>query len=380
MLCHLCETPLDEAVTVGTTARHGEPTHNVACSRCGLVQVTPLPSERELADYYATEYRRLYRPHPVGGHEPGTPEHDAALDASALQYAAMLVEELDLAHGAHVLEVGCGDGRLAAALMAAGMHVVACELDVDERLKALERGVDVRWDSLGDAVGSGYRFDAIVSSHVVEHLREPIEAFAAMASALTERGVIWAEVPNVEEPYGDLHSHYWQRAHLYSFSPHTAALAMLRAGCTGIQVSVEPAHRRVLFLSARAGDARRGYGEAVELLRSAPPDGRAVAARLEAYQAARASNPGLRLAEWMARDDEADRWLRDEMRRMTEALGATMQSLGKLAQDLDALGSTDAWRDDAWCHGYECGVRSMAQRANVVISHVANQLVTRAST
>lgn len=380
MTCHVCEAPLEAAITVGTTARHGEAVHNVACARCGLVQVTPLPSERELADYYATEYRRLYRPQPVGPHEPGTPEYEASLDASATQYAAMLVEELALEAGSHVLEIGCGDGRLAAALMAAGMHVVACELDLDERLKALERGVDVRWDALADVVESGYRFDAIISSHVVEHLREPVAALSAMRRMLNENGVVWAEVPNVEEPYGDLHTHYWQRAHLYSFSPSTAALAMLRAGFGGIQIRTEPVHRRVLFLSGGAACEGRTFDEALALLRSGVPDGHAVAARLTAYQRARETNAGRRLGEWLARQDEADAWLRDEVRRMSEALGATIQSLGKLAQDLDALGSTDAWREDAWCHGYECGVRSMAQRANVAISHVANQLVTRAST
>jgi len=379
MICHLCELPLDQAVTVGTTARHGEAVWNVACARCGLVQVSPLPSEGDLADYYATEYRRLYRPQPVGGHEPGTAEYEAALDAGAEAYADLLVEQLGLGPASRVLEVGCGDGRLSAALGRRVGAVLACELDVDERLKAWGRDVDVRWPSLAQAVESGETFDAVISSHVLEHLREPIAALQAMASMLTVDGVIWAEVPNVRHPYGDLHTHYWQRAHLYSFSPETAALAALRAGLTGIRSQAEQDHGRALFLTARNPETRapRTYAEAVQLLGGELQDGATVAAALEAYQRARDANAGRRLSEFMAGAGEADRWLRDEVRRMADALGSTMHALGKLAQDLDEYGSRESTTDDEWGRAYECGERAMSQRANVVVSHIANQLVTR---
>jgi len=379
MICHLCELPLDQAVTVGTTARHGEPVWNVACARCGLVQVSPLPSEGDLADYYATEYRRLYRPEPVGGHEPGTAEYEAALDAGAEAYADLLVEQLGLGPASRVLEVGCGDGRLSAALGRRVGAVLACELDVDERLKAWGRDVDVRWPSLAQAVESGETFDAVISSHVLEHLREPIAALEAMASVLTVDGVIWAEVPNIRHPYGDLTTYYWQRAHLYSFSPETVALTALRAGLTGIRSQAEEQHGRALFLTARNPEARtaRTYAESVQLLGGEPQTGIEVATALEAYQRARDANAGRRLGEFMASTGEADRWLRDEVRRMADALGSTMHALGKLAQDLDEYGSRDSTTDDEWGRAYECGERAMSQRVNVVVSHLANQLVTR---
>ena len=379
MICHLCELPLDQAVTVGTTARHGESVWNVACARCGLVQVSPLPSEGDLADYYATEYRRLYRPMPVGGHEPGTAEYEAALDAGAEAYADLLVEQLGLGPASRVLEVGCGDGRLSAALGRRVGAVLACELDVDERLKAWSRDVDVRWPSLAQAVESGETFDAVISSHVLEHLREPIAALEAMASVLTVDGVIWAEVPNVRHPYGDLHTHYWQRAHLYSFSPETAALTALRAGLTGIRSQAEQDNGCVLFLTARSPEARasRTYAESVQLVGGEPQTGIEVANALEAYQRARDANAGRRLDEFMASTGEADRWLRDEVRRMADALGSTMHALGKLAQDLDEYGARESTTDDDWGRAYECGERAMSQRVNVVVSHIANQLVTR---
>jgi hypothetical protein len=79
----------------------------------------------------------------------------------------------------------------------------------------------------------------------------------------------------------------------------------------------------------------------------------------------------------MAATGEADRWLREEVQRMADALGSTMHALGKLAQDLDEYGARDSTTDDEWGRAYECGERAMAQRVNVVVSHLANQLVTR---
>ena len=64
-------------------------------------------------------------------------------------------------------------------------------------------------------------------------------------------------------------------------------------------------------------------------------------------------------------------------KRMADALGSTMHALGKLAQDLDEYGSRDSTTDDEWGRAYECGERAMSQRVNVVVSHLANQLVTR---
>ena len=165
---------------------------------------------------------------------------------------------------------------------------------------------------------------AVGASHVLEHLRSPIAALEAMASTLTVDGVIWAEVPNVRRPYGDLHTHYWQRAHLYSFSPETAALTALRAGLTGIASCAEQDHGRVLFLTARNPQARtpRTYAESVQLLGGEPQTGVEVATSLEAYQRARQANAGRRLGEFIASTGEADRWLREEVQRMADALGS----------------------------------------------------------
>jgi hypothetical protein len=183
----------------------------------------------------------------------------------------------------------------------------------------------------------------VISSHVLEHLRDPIGALEAMASTLTVDGVIWAEVPNVRKPYGDLATHYWQRAHLYSFSPETAALAALRAGLTGIASRADQDHGRVLFLTARNPQTRtpRTYAESVQLLGGEPQTGVEVATALEAYQRARDANAGRRLGEFMASTGEADRWLREEVQRMADALGA------RTAIDVGPMGASPRGRRGA---------------------------------
>ena len=83
-----------------------------------------------------------------------------------------------LAHPLRVLEVGCGDGELSAALVQGGYRVVAIDTDIAEVEIAKARGVDARvatWPVFNDG-----EFDAVLFTRSLHHI-EPLDAAVAHA-------------------------------------------------------------------------------------------------------------------------------------------------------------------------------------------------------
>lgn len=101
------------------------------------------------------------------------------LDADAAEVFAFAVSALPA--GASVLEVGAGDGRLAARLGAAGFRVKAIDLDGDAVSAARARGVDAAQVDVFDLRGE--RFDALLFTRSFHHLA-PLDAAIAQARAL----------------------------------------------------------------------------------------------------------------------------------------------------------------------------------------------------
>jgi SAM-dependent methyltransferase len=104
--------------------------------------------------------------------------------------------------GARTLDVGCATGYLAAELAARGHAVVGVEADPAAAARAeavCERVV------AGDVEGASCRaelralgpFDAIVCGDVLEHLRDPWDALAFLATLLRPGGIAAVSVPNV---------------------------------------------------------------------------------------------------------------------------------------------------------------------------------------
>jgi SAM-dependent methyltransferase len=104
--------------------------------------------------------------------------------------------------GARTLDVGCATGYLAAELAARGDAVVDVEADpaAAARAEAVCERV-VAGDVEGPACRAELRalgpFDAILCGDVLEHLRDPWDALAFLATLLRPGGIAAVSVPNV---------------------------------------------------------------------------------------------------------------------------------------------------------------------------------------
>jgi len=94
--------------------------------------------------------------------------------------------------GERVLDLGCGDGALTAALAAAGAEVVGVDASPDMVAAARARGLDVR---VGDAAALSFEaeFDAVFSNAALHWVVEAETAVAGIARALRPGGRFVAE-------------------------------------------------------------------------------------------------------------------------------------------------------------------------------------------
>jgi 2-polyprenyl-3-methyl-5-hydroxy-6-metoxy-1,4-benzoquinol methylase len=172
-------------------------------------------------------------------------------------------------HGKRVLDIGCGDGQLAARLAADGHEVFGIDvLDAPAHRDAL---VGYARSDLADGLEGlsldGRSFDTILLLDVLEHLPEPERLLADVRARLAPGGVTIVSVPNVANvtvrlallagrfPYAD--RGILDRTHLRFYTRRSARALLQRCGFEAVEQtdSVMPVEL-ALGLSARSRSMR----------------------------------------------------------------------------------------------------------------------------
>ncbi|MBV8149721.1 MAG: class I SAM-dependent methyltransferase [Candidatus Eremiobacteraeota bacterium] len=97
------------------------------------------------------------------------------------------------------LELGCGSGVMSEVLAryVAALDMVDGSESYLARAREKVRGKEVRFfNSLFESFEPDRRYDAIVASHVLEHVEDPVAILVRMKSWLRPSGVVFAFVPN----------------------------------------------------------------------------------------------------------------------------------------------------------------------------------------
>ena len=142
------------------------------CPSCGLVWLDPAPIPEDLAQAYETYYT----------HEP-PPAMPATwwsgwirrtfLRLTLLEHARKKIDSFGLHRSppGSVLDVGCGDGRRLVRLRELGWRVQGQDVDPRASEAAQRAGITVHLGPLETLQGE---FDAVVMSHVIEHVHDPV--------------------------------------------------------------------------------------------------------------------------------------------------------------------------------------------------------------
>ena len=262
-------------------------------ARCGLWWLDPAPNTDELMAAYQTYYthqgtgeasriplRSLLRWLKHGyyarkfGYFPGQTSFWQRTLGLGLHLAPDVATDLDygvfglpLQPGGRLLEVGCGAGTALQRLAELGWTVTG--LDFDERAVAAARGrgLNVELGDLVDRSFPGECFDAVVTSHVIEHVPDPAAFVAECLRVLRPGGLMVHITPNAGGWGHRLFGKNWRGLepprHLHIFTRAALARLVVTAGFAGVDCQTTGRGREVLRQSLLLrnpglGDSRQG--------------------------------------------------------------------------------------------------------------------------
>lgn len=198
------------------------------CSRCEVVYTHPFPKEELLNKIYSGEYWTRESTVEKKGR---LARNIQALSNSRL---ALTIRPLlkRLPPGKSILEVGCGSGQLAVLLKNYGY-----EIEVTDISNSILQEVSSRHNIhgyCGDLVDIEFnrKYDAIIFNNVLEHLPNPAQDLKIASRLLTQRGIIFIEVPNIDSFQFKIFKASWFHLmipqHLYHFAPNSLDTVLQR--------------------------------------------------------------------------------------------------------------------------------------------------------
>jgi len=159
----------------------------VTCDECGLGRLHPQPPAQTVEGFYPPEYYGDSRNKFSGPVE-------FVMRRLAARRARWLVH--DIPRGGRVLDVGCGRGLLLNAFLERGLETHGVEASRNAVQGADPRAEIAIAPRLADVgYASGY-FDAVVLSHVLEHLPDPRGTLEEIHRVLRPGGKLFVAIPN----------------------------------------------------------------------------------------------------------------------------------------------------------------------------------------
>jgi 2-polyprenyl-3-methyl-5-hydroxy-6-metoxy-1,4-benzoquinol methylase len=135
-----------------------------------------------------------------------------------------------------ILDIGCATGALLASLRERGWHVTGVDISLPQAEYARrEWDLDIRTQPLEENHFPSASFQAVLASHLIEHLNDPVSLIREVYRILLPGGCFYVTTPNIAGFQARLLGKHWRSAifdHLYLFSTKTLTSMLRRNGFT----------------------------------------------------------------------------------------------------------------------------------------------------
>jgi 2-polyprenyl-3-methyl-5-hydroxy-6-metoxy-1,4-benzoquinol methylase len=273
--CILCSTNGSTLYSRVTDHLYGIPGEfaEQICPRCGLIWLSPRPTQAQMGAYYTGYYTHV--PRAAGpsfdgnrrllgtlrdkirgailcghfGYRQLHPTHTWCRLGNVLGRARWLRlratnewKDLLPRHrpGGSLLDIGPGRGDFLVDMQALGWSVQGVELDADACSLARSRGLSVQCGSIEAADIADDSIDHVTMHHVLEHLRDPASALRKCVRVLRPGGTVVIYVPNSDSLGHHVFREYWLALdpprHLFTFSSRHIAHLLRAAGFAEVSI------------------------------------------------------------------------------------------------------------------------------------------------
>jgi SAM-dependent methyltransferase len=207
---------------IGEQDRCGRPLQTHLCCVCGLISHAEIPTDKELTQYYAREYRQHYH----GEFSPAP--HRVIREWNRGRTVVRLLTPY-LRRSDQIIEIGCGMGATVKQLELAGFAVEGIEPgDSFRSFGTRNLRAPIRAAVLAD-LPPRPEYDFALLLHVLEHLNSPAASLQHIRSLLRPGGRLFIEVPNAGAPHA-APNQMFHFAHIFNFTADTLTMLVEKTG------------------------------------------------------------------------------------------------------------------------------------------------------
>jgi 2-polyprenyl-3-methyl-5-hydroxy-6-metoxy-1,4-benzoquinol methylase len=216
-------------IVLATRDRYGLPINTVMNLDSGLIRSDPYYNDESIGILYRTYYRKIYE---CSFGMPAAPKSD--LTKGQIERGLSIIEKTRgiLTSQSRILDYGCGVGGTLLPFKEAGHEVLGLDYGEDYLNFGKSLGIPLLQGGIERLEGQA-PFDLIILSHVLEHMKEPVQFLNSLKKWLSEDGIIYIEVPSLRW-VGTIWNHdfllHLQNAHIWYFTALTLKTLLSRAG------------------------------------------------------------------------------------------------------------------------------------------------------